>query len=67
MKEKSLTLYRIGYDFPGVVFPEFRKLFPFVEVTAFEATVGPLLIWALPCRLPERQWLTNHQSPRWRG
>lgn len=42
-KEGSLTVYRVGYDFPGVIFPEFRKLFPFIEITAFEATVGPLL------------------------
>lgn len=43
MKEKELTIYRIGHDFPGVVFPEFNKVFPFIEITEFAATVGPLL------------------------
>ena len=42
-KEGNLTIYRLGYDFQGVVFPEFRKLFPYIKIVDFEATVGPLL------------------------
>ena len=42
-KEGTLTLYRTGYDFRGVVFPEFQKLFPYIKIVDFEATVGPLL------------------------
>src|SRR6516165_9626782 len=42
-KEGTLTLYRTGYDFQGVVFPEFQKLFPYIKIVDFEATVGPLL------------------------
>ncbi|CAH1649271.1 putative Solute-binding protein [Hyphomicrobiales bacterium] len=42
-KEGELTIYRVGYDFPGIIFPEFKKLFPFIAITEFEATVAPLL------------------------
>jgi len=41
--EGEVMLYRLGQDFPGAVYPEFRKLFPFIEINEFEATVAPLL------------------------
>ena len=42
-REGALSIYRLGYDFPNVAYPEFNKLFPFVKITDFEATSAALL------------------------
>jgi iron(III) transport system substrate-binding protein len=41
--ERELNLYMLGYDFKSALFPEFQKLFPFIKITAFEATINELL------------------------
>jgi iron(III) transport system substrate-binding protein len=42
-KEGAVNLYRLGYDFPAAMFPEFKKLFPFVKIVEYEAVASALI------------------------
>jgi iron(III) transport system substrate-binding protein len=42
-KEGAVNLYRLGYDFPVAMFPEFQKLFPFVKIVEYEAVASALI------------------------
>lgn len=42
-KEGGLSLYRLSYSFDDKIFKEFRRLFPKIKISSFEATTPDLM------------------------